>query len=270
MSTYQTIKQTVYSILDPGHRETRIERAGNRVLGVLIILNVLAVILESVQGLHARHGDLFAQFEAFSVVVFSVEYMLRVWSCTVVPRYQGHIKGRLRFMVSPMALIDLAAIVPAYLPGDAFLDLRYARAVRLVRMFRALKAARYSRSVQTFTNVFREREADLVLITWLLLLLLVVASSSMYFAEHAAQPQTFSSIPAAMWWGVVTLTTVGYGDIYPVTPLGKFLGAIIALIGIGLFALPAGILASGFADELQKRKARKERKCPHCGALVPE
>lgn len=168
-----------------------------------------------------------------------------------------------------MALIDLMAIVPAYMPGDPFLDFRYARVIRLVRLVRTLKMVRYSRSVQTFSNVFRERRADLTLITLLLVVLLVVSASSMYFAEHTAQPQTFSSIPAAMWWAAVTLTTVGYGDIYPITPLGKFLGAVIALIGIGLFALPAGLLASGFAEELQKVRASSSKRCPHCNGELP-
>lgn len=270
ITTVETVKEAVFRILDPMRRETGVEKAVNFALAALIVLNVLAVILETVPGLNASFGDRFAQFEAFSVVVFSVEYVLRVWSCTVDPRYRGSVKGRLRFIVSPMAVVDLAAIVPAYLPGDVFLDLRYARAVRLIRMFRALKAARYSRSVQTFTNVFRERESDLLLIAWLLGLMLILSSSSMYFAEHAAQPGVFSSIPAAMWWGMVTLTTVGYGDVYPVTPVGKFLGAVIALIGIGFFALPAGILASGFAEEVQKRRARRKRTCPNCGAVVPD
>jgi voltage-gated potassium channel len=269
MTRIEAWQRIVYRILDPGSRETPVERAGNLFLGSLILLNVLAVIVETVEPIRERWAAEFVGFEAFSVAVFTIEYLLRLWTCPLDPRFGGTARGRLRFLLSPMALIDLLAIVPAYLPGDAFLDLRYARVVRVVRMLRALKMARYSRSVQTLSNVFRERRADLVLITVLLLVLLVVSASTIYFAEHAAQPRIFSSIPAAMWWAVVTLTTVGYGDIYPITPVGKFLGAIIALLGIGLFALPAGILASGFADELQRARKAVPQRCPHCHGELP-
>jgi voltage-gated potassium channel len=267
MTRVEAGRRIVYRILDPGARETLLERAGNVFLGSLILVNVLAVIVETVEPIRERWAFEFVAFEAFSVAVFTVEYLLRLWTCTLDPRFEGPLRGRLRFFLSPMALIDLLAIVPAYF-GDSFLDLRYARVLRLVRMLRALKLARYSRSVQTLSNVFRERRADLVLTTVLLLVLLVVSASTMYFAEHAAQPRTFSSIPAAMWWAVVTLTTVGYGDVYPITPLGKVLGAVIALLGIGLFALPAGILASGFADELQRARKAVEHRCPHCNGLL--
>ena len=136
-------------------------------------------------------------------------------------------------------------------------------------MLRVLKFARYSRTLQTFGTVFQEKRTDIAVMTLFLVLIVVIASSLMYFVEHPAQPQQFASIPAAMWWSVTTLTTVGYGDIYPITPLGKLIGAIIALIGIGFFALPAGILAAAFADELAKQRV-KQRTCRHCGKEISE
>jgi voltage-gated potassium channel len=267
-SAYRRLKAATFAILDSSIRRTAAERFGKLFLAGLILLNVTAVILESVEAVRSKWSAEFAEFEAFSVVVFSIEYALRFWTCDIDQRYRG-LKGRLRFVTSPAALIDLAAIVPAYLPGDVFLDLRFARVVRLIRMTRALKLARYSRSIQTFGAVFRERQSDLLLIMWLLLTLLIVASSAMYFAENAAQPALFSSIPASMWWATVTLTTVGYGDVFPVTPAGKFIGAIVALIGIGFFALPAAILASGFVDQRQARRREGLTPCPHCGQPMP-
>ena len=222
MSPYQAARRTVFRIVDAESRKTALERGGNISIGVLILANVAAVILESVPWIHDRFGVEFEQFEAFSVVVFSAEYLLRVWTCVEKEPYRHPLLGRLRFVASPIALIDLAAILPAYLPGDVFLDLRFARIIRLVRMLRVLKFARYSRTLQTFGAVFEKKRTDMVLVTLFLLLLVVLASSLMYFIEHAAQPQAFSSIPAAMWWSVMTLTTVGYGDIYPTTPFGKF------------------------------------------------
>jgi voltage-gated potassium channel len=252
--------------LDPEVRDTGLERATNTVLVALIIGNVVAVILESVHSLHARFAGAFDAFEWFSVAVFTVEYLLRVWSATADPRYAHPVTGRLRFMLTPGALVDLAAIVPAYLPTA--LDLRFARIVRLGRMMRILKIGRYSRPLRMFGRVFHARRDDLLLVAALLLVLLVLASSSMYFLENGAQPDAFSSIPASMWWAVSTLTTVGYGDIYPVTPLGKVVGSFLAMLGIGFFALPAGILAGAFARELRQPKTEDEVACPHCGKTI--
>jgi voltage-gated potassium channel len=258
-----SVQRTIFRLLDAEARDTRLERAGNLFLATLIVSNVAAVIVESIASARARYGAVFDAFEVISVAAFTVEYALRLWSCTVDPRFAGPVTGRIRYAIRPMSIVDLLAIVPAYLPGDPFLDLRFIRALRLVRMMRALKMARYSRSLQTFGNVLKAHTTDLSLVVVLLLVMLVVSASLMYFAENAAQPKVFSSIPGAMWWAVVTLTTVGYGDVFPITPWGKVLGAFIALLGIGFFALPAGILASGFTEELARR--RGARMCPHCG-----
>ena len=128
---------------------------------------------------------------------------------------------------------------------------------------------RYSESIKLFGKVLRAKKEELLIVVFAVFILLTISSSLLYYVEHEAQPEMFSNIPAAMWWGVATLTTVGYGDIYPITPAGKFLGAIISLLGIGLFALPAGILSSGFIEEIRRRK-NKIRKCPHCGAKLKE
>ena len=262
----ERFRQRLFHVLEVEDSDVGLERAVNIGLLALIVLNVVAVILETVRSVRARYDVLFDVIEAFSIGVFTLEYLLRLWSCTVNPEFRKPVSGRIRFMLSPLALIDLAAIIPAYLPGDVFLDLRYARVVRLIRMLRLLKISRYSKTVRLFGNVVRAKKADLGLITLLLLLILVIASSSMYFIEHPMQPESFSSIPASMWWAIETLTTVGYGDMVPKTPPGKFLGSLIALIGIGFFALPAGVLSAAFAEEIGKMKA--PRACPHCGRMI--
>ena len=259
-------REVVHRWLDPEVRDSAGERATNTFLVALILANVVAVILESVHSLHARFAPAFDAFEWFSVAVFTVEYLLRVWSATADPRYAHPVTGRLRFMLTPGAIVDLAAIVPAYLPTA--LDLRFARIVRLGRMMRILKIGRYSRPIRTFGRVFHARRDDLALVGALLLVLLVLSSSAMYFLENRAQPELFSSIPASMWWAVSTLTTVGYGDVYPVTPLGKVVGSFLALFGIGFFALPAGILAGAFARELRQPKTEDAAACPHCGKAI--
>ncbi|MCI0609203.1 MAG: ion transporter [Anaerolineae bacterium] len=163
-------------------------------------------------------------------------------------------------------LIDLISFLPFYVPLLG-MDLRIIRVVRLFRFFRLMKMWRYSQSLSMIVNVIKSKKEELSITLFSGAILLIVASSLLYFIEHDAQPDTFSSIPAAMWWGVITLTTVGYGDVYPVTVLGKIIGASIAVLSIGLFALPAGIIASGFASELQDQPA-KSQICPHCGKEI--
>jgi len=232
----------------------------------LIVLNVGAVMLESVAGLRLRYARFFYQFEVFSVAVFTVEYLLRVWSCTSDPQWRRTVVGRLRFMRTPLAVIDLLAVLPFYLPMVLPVDLRFLRVLRLFRLFRLLKVARYTESLRLIGVVVAKRKEELLITLFVIGVLLVLASSVMYLAESEAQPDKFSSIPASMWWAVVTLTTVGYGDTYPITVLGKFINAIVAVLGIGMIALPTGILGSAFIDELQRRRGRKTpRRCPHCG-----
>jgi voltage-gated potassium channel len=230
------------------------------------------VVLETVDWINSRYSLIFIVFNVFSVAVFTVEYILRVWSCTEDPKFKDPVGGRLRFMITPLAIIDLMAFLPFYLPF-ALPELRFLRAFRLFRLFRVLKLARYSESLQTFADVLKLKKEELGLMLFAIIILLTVSSSLMYEAEHEAQPEAFSSIPAAMWWGVVTLATVGYGDMFPITPMGKFIGSLVVLLGIGLFALPTGVLAAGFSEVLQRKreaKQMKDRICPHCGKRVDE
>jgi voltage-gated potassium channel len=234
----------------------------------LIFLNVVAVVIESVASVQKAAPWFFTVFETVSVVIFTVEYVLRVWSCTVAPRFAGPVLGRLRFMATPFAVIDLCAILPFYFAGLG-LDLRFIRAFRLMRIFRIAKLGRYSTSLQLLGRVFAARKYELLVTLSVMLVLLVVASCLMYYAEGDVQPNVFSSIPASMWWGVATLTTVGYGDAFPVTVTGKLIASFMAIMGIGVFALPAGILGGGFMEEV--RRARGEGiECPHCGAKIPQ
>ncbi len=238
----------------------------------------MAIILETVQSLDQAYGAWFDAFEAVSVAVFTVEYLARLWAIPEDPGFQGEVRGRLRWMGTPLALIDLLAILPFYLPVAVALDLRFLRLLRLFRIFRVLKLARYSKAMQSMGRVFRAKRQQLVMTLFTVGVLLILSSSLMYLVEHEAQPEAFSSIPRTLWWAVITLTTVGYGDVVPITPLGRVLGAFIALLGVGMIALPAGILGSGFVEELQREqdeeaeaeaasqvRADDPRVCPHCG-----
>lgn len=265
------IKQRIYEILEKADPDDRASRLFDVFIITLIILNVGAVVMETVGSLYAQYEAWFNGFELFTVAVFTVEYGLRLWSCTADPRYARPVTGRLRFSLTPLALFDLLAILPFWLTLMQ-VDARIIRLIRVLRLFRLAKLSRYSLALQTLGRVFVQRREELLVTVVLMAVLLVIASAFMYHAEHEAQPEAFSSIPAAMWWAVATLTTVGYGDIYPVTPLGKMLGAVIAVLGIGMFALPTGVLGSAFLEEIesQKRARREGPRCPHCGGELDE
>lgn len=243
-------KARTYQILEKADQGDRISRTVDLFLMALILLNIFAVIIETVDSIHNKYANFFLVFEYFSIVVFSIEYVLRVWTCTEDPYYKGAFLGRIKYIFSFMALIDLMSLLPFFLPRLIHLDGRFLRGLRLLRVFRLLKFTRYSRAMKMISQVLRSKREELTIAMAIAGLLLVLISCLMYFVEHKEQPEAFSSIPATMWWGVATLTTVGYGDIYPVTVLGKILGGLMAIMGVGVFALPAGILATGFNDVL--------------------
>ncbi len=259
-----TARKRLFEILEPAPEKDLSSKALDIALLVLILLNVVAVILETISGWREAYGAYCDVFETFSLAVFSIEYFLRLWTCVESEEYSHPTKGRIKFALSPLALIDLLAILPFILSFLFPVDMRVVRILRFIRIFRVFKLYRYSKTLQILGKVCSEKKEDLLLTLVFGFFFLIIASSLMYLLERDAQPEAFSSIPAAMWWGVATLTTVGYGDIYPVTPFGKALGSIIAIIGIGMFALPAGILASGFSEAMESRK-KETTICPHCG-----
>lgn len=248
-------------LLDPGAAEG-VGFYANWFIMILIAANVTAVILETVDPVQASFGTELRYFETISVLIFTVEYLGRVWSNVEEFDDWHPVWDRLRIIKRPILIVDLLAVLPYYLALlGVGIDLRFLRALRLIRLLRLLKLVRYSESMRAFGKAFRTKRDQLVIAFSANLILIVVASSLMFFAENRAQPEAFGSIPEATWWAIVTLTTVGYGDVTPITPLGRFLGGIVAILGIGLFALPASILASGFIEE----SSYETTYCPDCG-----
>ena len=238
----------------------------NSLMATLILLNILAVIIETIPSVYQQYKIQLYYFDLVSVIIFTIEYLSRLWCCVEEENLGSGIKGRIRFIFSPMALVDLVAILPFIIPMFINLDLRTLRILRLFRIFRIFKFARYSLAIRTIAKVLKSKESELLIAFLFGFSILLFSSSLMYFVEHEAQPDKFSSIPETMWWGVATLTTVGYGDIYPITSLGKFLGAIISFLGVCFFALPAGIIASGFANT-EINHSDKKSTCPHCNSI---
>ena len=256
-------RRRVYEIIEASSSDDTASSAFDIAIISLIFINIVGFVLETVDSIRESMPLVFEYLELVSVGVFTVEYLLRIWTAVEANGYERSLSGRLRYCFRPMMLIDLLAIMPAFLPFLG-IDLRAFRALRMFRLARIAKFARYTMALKVIQRVLVDKKEELVTTLAFLTLLLLFASSVLYFAEHEAQPEAFGNIPRAMWWGVATLTTVGYGDVYPITIVGKLLGAAIAILGIGMFALPTGILGAAFVDEIQRSKESGER-CSHCG-----
>jgi voltage-gated potassium channel len=248
------LRQTVFRLLERSRGARDVSHYIDGCLVILILLNVAAVLLESMESVRAAFASEFRLFEIFSVAVFSIEYLLRLWSCVEATDQnagQSDSAVRFRYAISPMAVIDLLAVLPFYLGGLGFLGSADTRVLRVLRLLRLFKLTRYADSISLFLQVLRENATNFAAAFGILLVVMVLAASGMYLIEREVQPEAFGSIPSAMWWAFVTLTTVGYGDVTPVTPLGKFFGAGITVVSIGIVALPAGLLASSFSARLR-------------------
>lgn len=232
----------------------------------LIIVNVLVIILESYAEYRNNYHSWFLWFEYFSVFVFTIEYVLRLWTAKHELKYQNKAGSKpLRFFFSTLGIIDLIAILPFFLPFVFPIDFAVIRMLRLFRLLRIFKLGRYSKSMKVVKDVLNETKSELTITVFIAFVLMVISSTLMYYLEHEAQPEKFASILHSFWWSVATLTTVGYGDVYPITSLGKFMSGLIAIIGIGIIALPTGIISSAFITKLQEEKSDKKCECPNCG-----
>lgn len=257
-----SMRQFVFRVLETAKDNDRTSRAIDLGLITLIAASVFAIILESVPAIEARFRAELYWFEVFTVAVFSVEYLLRVWSAVESDERQTMhpVIARIRYMVSFHAIVDLLAILPFYLlTFGAFgtVDMRFLRAFRLLRV---LKLTRYSAAMNMLVVTMTENGRALLASFLILVTVMLLAASGMYYFERAAQPLAFGSIPASMWWAFSTLTTVGYGDVTPVTNGGKVFGALITVVGIGMVALPTSILASGYSQQLKIRERQYQHR----------
>ncbi len=262
---YHKVKKDVHILLHPELGDSKLDKIINSFIIILIVLNIVAVMMETVQPYYDDHKLFFDTFDLVSVIIFTIEYVLRVWSCTHDPRYKGSIKGRLKYMLTWGALIDLIAFLPWYLYRLLGFDLRIFRILRLLRFFRLFRLTAYMKATKLVVNVFKSKANELALSFILTIFLVIIASCLVYFAEHNVKGTNFTSIPATMWWAVVSLTTVGYGDMIPVTVFGKIFASLILFAGVAMLALPAGIITAGFLEEMKLMKKQKVLKCPHCG-----
>lgn len=246
------LKARLYKVLEAGHSHDWQSRLFESAMAVLIILNVIAFSLETVPAIHDRHMVFFRLFDIISIAIFSLEYAARLWVCTEHPPFRGlsPLRARLKFARGPLMIVDLLVIAPFYLGFLFAIDLRVLRILRLLRFF---KLARFSPAFNTMLRVLVRERSALLGVLIVLLGMVIISASMLYLAEGDRPGSNFSTVPEAMWWAIVTLTTVGYGDVTPETPLGKMLAGVVMVSGLGFFALPIGIIASGFMEEFRRQ-----------------
>ena len=263
-----TFKKSLYRLVEKGSHGKKVNLIFDYVIMSLIVLSIISIILESIKEINSDFKILLEWFDIFSVIVFSIEYFIRLYISDLTHPGNNKFKSILKFVFSINGLIDLFSVLPFYLPLLIKIDLRFLRTLRLIRFLRILKINRYTKSLNLIWSVFKDKKSELAVTGFVTLLLLVFASFIMYNVEGDVQPEAFPNILASFWWAIATLTTVGYGDVYPITGLGKFLSGIIALMGIGIVALPTGIIGAGFMDRLKSERIEEEHKCMHCGKKI--
>ena len=261
MNFYRRIKRTVFEVIQPSADASGgrfASRLFDNLIMTLIVFSVLSVFICTFS-IPEWLFRILIRIEFVSIIIFTVEYALRIWTANLLFPELGPVRSRIRYITSPMAIIDLISILPFILPILHTYNLVGVRAFRLVRLLRIFKLNRYSDALTAISDVFRSKAQQIVASVFFVSIILILASLLIYYAEHDAQPDQFKNAFSGLWWAVATLTTVGYGDIYPITPLGRFLGAIIAILGIGVVAVPTGILSSGFMEKLEKHVSESEK-----------
>lgn len=258
MKKYAAIKKRVFELISKSEDGDTIGKIVDWTIMALIALSILSIILESFSDINAKWNSAFRIFEVITVAVFTVEYILRIWTADLLYPESKH--PRLKYISSFMAVIDLLAILPFYLPFISA-DLRFLRMMRLFRLFRLLrvfKLGRYFEALQVIVKVIRLSGPQLVMSVAICFFVMLFSAIVMYTVENPVQPEQFPNVIASLWWALCTLTTVGYGDVYPITAVGKIFASVISLVGIGIIAIPTGIIAAGFNQVIEKRKKMDE------------
>jgi voltage-gated potassium channel len=254
-----SLRLKAYRQLEPAARRGKGLSPVNLFLVVLILIAVVEAVLDTEPMITRGREDILNDIEFTLGIIFLVEYVARVWVAVENPRFASLRFPRLRYMATPIAIIDLLAVVPALFAfgGAPSLLLRF---FRILRMLRLAKLGRTSKAWQHIRDAIYDRRYEFGLILGLLLVTVLVSASLLYFAEAEAQPDKFGSIPRSLWWAIVTLTTVGYGDAYPVTALGRLMAGVIAIVGVTVIALPTGLFAASFTEGMERQRRKDEER----------
>ena len=247
----RTLRQKVDALMNDTPTSGRLHHQLDLIFIIFIITSVAAVFLETIPAVHDPLKVEFYWFDTIAIAVFTIEYLLRLYAAPEREPHHSALSGRFSFVKKPSSLIDLVAIVPYYLQFLFAVDLRF---IRVLRVLRALKLTRYNTALSTFAMVLKREKRAFSAAMFITVLITILSGAIVYEFEHAAQPEKFDTMPRAMYWAVITLASVGYGDISPVTPIGQAFTMVLAILGIGIVALPAGILGSAFSDQLHQQR----------------
>jgi voltage-gated potassium channel len=264
-----TFRKKVFKILAPPEHTGSASYYFDVFIISLIILNITAVILRSVDQIYLWNPWLFDGFEIFSIIIFTIEYLLRLWTGDLYPEYPKAPKGNVQYAGSTLMIIDLLAILPFYLPFLG-LDLRFMRIMRLFRVFTLLRLVRFTKALDLFYKVYKKRLDFLVIFSLFTLFFLILFSILLFYAESGVQPDVFTDIPITIWWVMGIVSTVGFGEMAPVTLMGRFLVFLIAFVAIMLIGLSAAIIASGFTDVVEEMRDEERRTKADDGNGEPE
>ncbi len=261
------LRARVHHVVEVAPPGSPLSRAFDFFILGLIVVNVAAAVASTEASVYAAMPGLLDGIETVSLWLFVAEYVTRLWACTANPRWAHPLLGRLRYAGQPLVIVDLLAILPFVLQVAGF-DARFVRVLRLVRLLRIGRLLRYGDAMQALARVLRNRMTELVSIALVVFVLMLFAASLMHAVERDVADTPFTSVPTAMWWAVVTLTTVGYGDLVPVTGLGRLLAGLVAILGIGMFALPTSVLGAAFVEELQEQRRIKDARRQHAAGAT--
>jgi len=271
---YQKFKAQVFNAVDEGGKGRLSTVVTSLIMG-LVFLNFLMVVIETFDVLTDTWHTFFHAFEVFTVVIFTIEFLVRLWTADLLYPKLGGGKARVKYLFSFMAIVDLVAIIPFYLGALVPINMVMVRSLRVLRMLRILKVTRYSSALTMVGKILKLRSKHLMSSILMIFLMMMIIAVIMYHVENEAQPDAFNNAFDSLWWAIATITTVGFGDVAPITTIGRIMGGLIALLGVGLVAIPTGILTDGFIREMTKEERRERallRKqkpetvtCPKCG-----
>lgn len=266
----KAIKKRVFEIISKAEDGDRASKIFDWSIMILIALSIISIILESFANIYEKYHSVFQVFEVITVVVFTIEYLLRIWTADLLFPEAKH--PHLKYIFSFMAIIDLLAILPFYVPFISA-DLRFLRMMRLFRLFRLLrvfKLGRYFEALQIIVKVIKTSGPQLIMSVVICFFVMLFSAIIMYTVENPVQPEQFPNVISSLWWAICTLTTVGYGDVYPITHVGRFFASLISLVGIGIIAIPTGIIAAGFNQVITREKEESVTKEPHERDVIDE
>jgi len=282
-SKINNLEKALFYLVDENDEHNKLSKFFNYFLMILIILSVGEMALETDDSIFIPYRNYFRIFDFFTVMVFSTEYIIRIVTAHLTKENQGKTRWQSikEYVISFAGIVDLLSILPFYLDFTN-LDLRVLRMLRLLRFFRVFKITRYNDSMKLVADVIKDKRSEIGVIMGLIIIIMIISSFIMFYAEHESQPEQFPNVLGCLWWAIVTMTTIGYGDVYPVTTMGKLIGSIMAILGIGLVAMPTGIISAGFLEKINEKqeKEKKQEKikeqqqievtdkknfCPYCG-----